>query len=104
MGQVGAGQVGAGQVGVGQVSAEQVGAPEVDAGQVGAEQVGAPEVDAGQVGASEVGAGQAVRIGLREKLNQSPLCRNGNWKIASRDRRPKPALKGPKCQKLPATD
>jgi hypothetical protein len=30
----------------------------------------------------------AVRTGLREKLNQSPSCRNGNWKIASRDRRP----------------
>jgi catechol 2,3-dioxygenase-like lactoylglutathione lyase family enzyme len=46
----------------------------------------------------------AMRTSLREKSNRSPLCRNGNWKIASRDRRPKPAPKGPKCQKLPATD
>ena len=32
----------------------------------------------------------AMRTSLREKSNRSPLCRNGNWKIASRDRR-KPA-------------
>jgi Animal haem peroxidase len=25
----------------------------------------------------------AVRTGLREKLNQSPACRNGNWKMAT---------------------
>jgi NAD(P)-dependent dehydrogenase (short-subunit alcohol dehydrogenase family) len=30
----------------------------------------------------------AVTTGLREKLNQFPPCRNGNWKIASRDSRP----------------
>jgi NAD(P)-dependent dehydrogenase (short-subunit alcohol dehydrogenase family) len=46
----------------------------------------------------------AIRTSLREKLNRSPLCRNGNWKIASRDRRPKPAPNGPKFQKLPARD
>jgi hypothetical protein len=33
----------------------------------------------------------AMRTSLCEKSNRSPLCRNGNWKIASRDRRPKPA-------------
>jgi hypothetical protein len=29
-----------------------------------------------------------MRTSLCEKSNRSPLCRNGNWKIASRDRRP----------------
>jgi DNA invertase Pin-like site-specific DNA recombinase len=34
-----------------------------------------------------------MRTSLHKKSNQSPLCQNGNWKIASRDRRPKPAPK-----------
>lgn len=29
------------------------------------------------------------------------LCRNGNWKMALRDRRPKSAPQGPRCQKSP---
>jgi hypothetical protein len=41
-----------------------------------------------------------ARTGLWQQSNQSPLPRNGNWKKASRDRRPKPASKGPKCRKL----
>ena len=46
----------------------------------------------------------AMTTSLREKSNRSPPCRNGNRKIASRDRRPKLAPKEPKCQKLPARD
>jgi hypothetical protein len=46
----------------------------------------------------------AMRTSLSEKSNRSPLCRNGNWKIASRDRRPKPAPQEPKCQKLRTRD
>jgi hypothetical protein len=30
----------------------------------------------------------AVRTGLHKKSNRSPPCRNGNWKITIRDRRP----------------
>jgi hypothetical protein len=30
----------------------------------------------------------AVRTGLHRKSKRSPPCRNGNWKIASRNRRP----------------
>jgi hypothetical protein len=37
-------------------------------------------------------------------IEPSPPRRNGNWKMASRDRRPKPALQGPKYQKLPARE
>src|SRR5438874_12540249 len=46
----------------------------------------------------------ALRTGLRRQSNRSPPRRNGNWKMASRDRRPKPALQGPKYQKLPARE
>jgi hypothetical protein len=46
---------------------------------------------------------EMVRKG-KSPANQSSLRRNGNWKMASRDRRPKPAPKGRKCQKLPARD
>ena len=45
-----------------------------------------------------------ARTGLCQQPNQSPLRRNGNWKMASGDRRPKPAPKGRKCQKLPTRD
>ena len=52
----------------------------------------------GELGASLCSSGDydqapkgALRTSLCEKSNRSPLCRNGNWKIASRDRRPKPA-------------
>jgi hypothetical protein len=38
------------------------------------------------------------RTGLWQQSNQSPLPGNGNWKKASRDRRPKPAPKGPNCR------
>jgi hypothetical protein len=31
-----------------------------------------------------------ARTGLWQQSNQSPVPRNGNWKKASRDRRPKP--------------
>jgi hypothetical protein len=41
---------------------------------------------------------------LRWKKQNVPLRRNGNWKMASRDPRPKPAPKGRKCQKLPVRD
>jgi len=36
--------------------------------------------------------------------NRSPHRRNGNWKIASRDRRPKSAPHGSKYRQLPARD
>jgi hypothetical protein len=36
--------------------------------------------------------------------NRSLHRRNGNWKIASRDRRPKPAPHGPKYRKLATRD
>ena len=39
-----------------------------------------------------------------DAADRSPPCRNGNRKIASRDRRPKLAPIEPKCQKLPARD
>ena len=44
------------------------------------------------------------RTGLCQQSNQSPLPGNGNWKIASRDRRPKPASKVAKCRKLLTRD
>jgi hypothetical protein len=39
-----------------------------------------------------------------QQSNRSLHRRNGNWKTASRDRRPKPAPHGPKYQKLPTRD
>jgi hypothetical protein len=44
------------------------------------------------------------RTSLCQQSNRSLHRRNGNWKTASRDRRPKPAPKGPKCRKLPTRD
>ena len=39
----------------------------------------------------------AGRTGLHKKLNRSPPCRNGNWKIASGARRPQPNQR--KCRR-----
>jgi hypothetical protein len=41
----------------------------------------------------------APRTGLCQQSNQSAVPGNGNWKIASRDRRPKPASKGQNCRR-----
>src|SRR3984893_8809288 len=44
------------------------------------------------------------RTGLCQQSNRSPPRRNGNWKIARRDRRPKSSPRGPKYRKLPTRD
>ena len=44
------------------------------------------------------------RTGLCQQSNRSAVRRYGNWKMTLRDRRPKPAPQGPKCQKLPDRD
>ena len=46
----------------------------------------------------------ALRTGLRPISNRSAACRNGNWKIVSRDWRYKTTARGPKVWKLPARD
>src|SRR5467141_2380422 len=46
----------------------------------------------------------ALRTGLCHIPSRSPARRNGNWKMASRDRRPKTTDLGPKASKLPARD
>jgi hypothetical protein len=45
-----------------------------------------------------------ARTGLCQQSNKSPLHRNGNWKIATRDWSQKPAPQEPKCQKLRTRD
>jgi hypothetical protein len=44
------------------------------------------------------------QTGLCQISNRSAARRNGNWKMATRDRRPKPDPHGLKSQKLPARD
>jgi hypothetical protein len=44
------------------------------------------------------------RTGLCQQSNRSAARRNGNWKMAPRDQRPKPAPQGSKDQKSPVRD
>ena len=44
------------------------------------------------------------RTGLCQQSNRSAARRNGNWKMAPRDPRPKPAPQGSKSQKSPVRD
>ena len=44
------------------------------------------------------------RTGLCQISNRSAARRNGNWKMALRDRRPKSVPQGPQCQQSPVRD
>ena len=65
----------------------------------------APAINVGvkRLGVRLVSEG-ALQTALCPLSNRSLHRRNGNWKTASRDRRPKPAPHGPKYRKLPTRD
>jgi hypothetical protein len=62
----------------------------------------APAINAGVIG--HVSPEGHSETGLCQISNRSAARRNGNWKMALRDRRPKPVPQGPKCHKPPVRD